>query len=282
MMIRLFGKIKIKSCLSLILFSVLTVNIMISAMPYHTFAEETGEAEGKEYFTSEDFEYYMNEDGTVTISRYSGHDKDLQVPETIDGCTVSSIDDYAFSTSLRSITIPESVTYISGQAFHSCINLKNISVLSENPIFVFQGNALYKKDTKELICVPAGLKLTEFSIPYGITRINGAFRWCDSLTNIEIPDSVTRIGDWAFAGCQSLTSINIPDSVASIGDLAFYWCFSLASINIPRSVTSIGKHAFTDCEELIAVVDSGSYAEQYCKENEIEYVYPEDLSRLED
>lgn len=260
MMSRLFGKIKIKSCLSLILFLVLTVNIMISAMPYHTFAEETGEAEEKEYFASEDFEYYMNEDGTVTIYRYSGHDTDLQVPDTIDGYTVSSIDDYAFPTILRSITIPESVTDISGQAFHSCINLKNISVLSGNPIFVFQGNALYKKDTKELICVPAGLKLTEFSIPDGITGINGAFRWCDSLTNVEIPDSVTSIGGYAFYRCTSLTDIIIPNSVTSIDDYAFCECDSLTGIAVPDSAASIGDFAFFGCDSLTSITIPDSVA----------------------
>ncbi len=44
-----------------------------------------------------------------------------------------------------------------------------------------------------------------------------AFLNCDSLTNVEIGNSVTEIGWRAFEGCTSLTSITIPDSVTSIG-----------------------------------------------------------------
>ena len=65
-----------------------------------------------------------------------------------------------------------------------------------------------------------------------------------SLTSIEIPDSVTSIGESAFSDCSSLTSIEIPNSVTSIGEWAFSDCSSLTSIEIPDSVTSIGEHAF--------------------------------------
>jgi hypothetical protein len=39
---------------------------------------------------------------------------------------------------------------------------------------------------------------------------------------VEIPDSVTSIGNYAFRNCGSLTSVVIPDSVTSIGVGAFY------------------------------------------------------------
>ena len=340
----------IKKGFSLILFLVLTVNITISTMPYHTFAEETEEAEEKEHFTSGDFEYYINEDGTATISAYSGDAVRLKVPDKIDGYMISSIGDKAFylCKSLTDITIPDSVTSIGNEAFFRCGSLANIAipdsvsnigdnafassaltsitihdsvtsigvgafacsdlinirVPSDNPLFVYQGNALYKKDTKEIICVPAGLGLTEFSIPDGITGINGAFCECSSLTNVEIPDSVSNIGDYAFAGCESLTSITIPDSVTNIGVLAFESCRSLTDINIPDSVTNIASYAFANCGSLtsitipdsatsigeglfmecgtiIVIVDPGSYAEQYCEESGIEYAYTEDWSWLE-
>ena len=74
-----------------------------------------------------------------------------------------------------------------------------------------------------------------------------AFRYCYSLTQISIPDSVTSIGDSAFNSCYSLTQISIPDSVTSIGASAFRYCYSLTQINIPDSVTSIGANAFNNC-----------------------------------
>ncbi len=87
---------------------------------------------------------------------------------------------------------------------------------------------------------------------------NDAFRNCDSLTSISIPDSVTTIDDWAFIGCTGLTSISIPDSVTSIGKAAFSDCTSLTSISIPDSVTAIGDWAFDYCTNLTSISISDS------------------------
>ncbi|MDE6824758.1 MAG: leucine-rich repeat domain-containing protein, partial [Duncaniella sp.] len=76
---------------------------------------------------------------------------------------------------------------------------------------------------------------------------------CSSLTNIEIPNSVTSIGDLVFCGCSSLTNIEIPSSVTVIGEGAFYYCPTLTNIEIPSSVTSIGNSAFYNCEKLTSV-----------------------------
>ena len=54
--------------------------------------------------------------------------------------------------------------------------------------------------------------------------------------SINIPDSVTSIGNGAFSDCKSLLNINIPNGVTSIGDSVFVDCNSLISITIPSSV----------------------------------------------
>lgn len=79
---------------------------------------------------------------------------------------------------------------------------------------------------------------------------------CKSLTSINIPNSVTNIGDWAFERCESLTNINIPNSVTNIGNHAFWGCKSLTSINIPNSVTYIGNSAFGECSSLPSKIKS--------------------------
>ena len=96
--------------------------------------------------------------------------------------------------------------------------------------------------------------VTKIDIPDSVTRIGEkAFTYCGGLTSITIPDSVTSIGDYAFAYCTNLTSITIPDSVTSIGEFAFTGCFDLTSITIPDSVTSIGKSAIVNPNTVVTI-----------------------------
>ena len=113
----------------------------------------------------------------------------------------------------------------------------------------------YSKDWKILLKAPRNLS-GKYSIRKGVKVIgNWAFCSC-KLTSINIPNSVTTIGEHAFSGCDSLTSINIPNSVTMIGKGAFSGCYSLTSINIPNSVTTIEDGAFYGCINLPSHIKS--------------------------
>lgn len=88
-----------------------------------------------------------------------------------------------------------------------------------------------------------------------VTQIGrSAFKGCNLLTSVTIPDSVKSIGEYAFSGCSSLTSITIPDSVKSISSSVFENCSSLISVTIPNSVTSINAFAFSGCSALENII----------------------------
>ena len=110
--------------------------------------------------------------------------------------------------------------------------------------FVDEWGVKYSKDGRKLLKVSGKLS-GAYSVKEG-TRIicDLAFSFCDSLSEIVIPSSVTSIGDSAFSGCRSLSEIVIPSSVTSIGDCAFSDCSSLKYIFIPKSVICLNGNPF--------------------------------------
>lgn len=95
------------------------------------------------------------------------------------------------------------------------------------------------------------------NIPEGTKTISGhMFRGCTSLTRIDLPSTITSIGDLAFYDCDALSYIVLPEGVTSIGASAFYSC-AIEELDIPSSVTSIGAEAFRFTNLTSAVIPEG-------------------------
>ena len=163
---------------------------------------------------------------------------------TFEGCS-----------SLNSVTIGDGITSISAYAFYDCSSLSSVHITdlsawckitfgSYNSTPLYHGAKLYLNNQE----------LTELVIPEGITKINNyAFYECSSITSIDIPDRVTSIGEEAFGRCSSLISVTMGDGVSSISNHAFNSCSSLTSVIMGNGITSIGDNAFSYCSSLSSI-----------------------------
>ncbi|MBR3766037.1 MAG: leucine-rich repeat domain-containing protein, partial [Muribaculaceae bacterium] len=135
-----------------------------------------------------------------------------------------------------------------------CTNLSNIDVSAKNKIYDSRNNCNAIIETKSNTLI-AGCKNTQ--MPNSITKMGDyAFANCTKLTKATIPSSVTTIGECAFKGCTGLKKVFIPNSVEVIERWSFEGCSQLTKITIPNSVKMIGDFAFQDCTNLANIVVS--------------------------
>ncbi len=199
--------------------------------------------------------------------------------------SINSIAGMAFYNckSLKSITIPTSVTNIGWSAFSGCSALESIT-LHDNIVI---GTYAFEDCTS----------LRSVSLPASMTEISsGLFRNCTALETVSLRSQITKIGAMSFDGCISLKNFTLPSTVKEIGFAAFEncgaarnengilyvdtWavgytrglddaiiregtvgiaedafssCRTLKTASIPDSVIYLSAYAFNSCDELRAV-----------------------------
>ncbi len=130
-----------------------------------------------------------------------------------------------------------------------------IKVDENNPVFDSRNdcNAIIESNSGMLVY---GCDNTV--IPDSVTAIfPQAFYNC-RFKEINIPESVSKIGGGAFWQCINLERINLPDSVEEIEPWLFFQCGKLSEIVIPQNVKSIGERAFANCGRLHDVIFNGN------------------------
>lgn len=150
-----------------------------------------------------------------------------------EGVEVLDIGAFWRSWELKEVLWADSIRTVGYNAFSNTEWLKN--QVNENG-FVIQGDMLlgyYGEDT-------------DVTIPDGITSIQGdGFRKIgpSGIERVIIPDSVTKIGDYAFENTR-ISDLQLSDRIEYIGAGAFRGCEKWLNVRIPKNVKYIGNAAF--------------------------------------
>ena len=214
------------------------------------------------------FLYDDNGDGTATITGYAGKRVAIMtnIPETVDGLTVTAIGDgeHPFSlpdgvTMTGTLTLPKTVKTIGKRAFYQFEGLTGTLALPDGLESIGE-QAFARTGFTGGLTIPVSVTSLDngaFNAIFGLTSVTfagnanvtmgaGVFRNCMDLTSVSLPANQTEIPALFVEGNQVLTTISIPSSVTIIGERAFRDCAALTGeLFIPDGVTSIGANAFT-------------------------------------
>lgn len=198
----------------------LMICMLLAGFPTQAFAMESAN------YT---LNYTANGDSTVSITGISvaegfeEADLAVEIPETIDGMTVTKIEGTRWSAfagyHVTSVSIPASVTEIGAGAFMNCQYLTQVTFA--------EGSA------------------PSFEDAYN-SNLNGVFAGCTALTSIELPAGTTKLGTYMFSGCESLTSVNLSEltQITEIPFRAFERC-ALSSVELPENISRVAQDAFS-------------------------------------
>ena len=218
--------------------------------------------------------YRVNSDGkTCTITGLGTcTDKDIMIPQNIDGYKVTAIGDKAFAdishvtsidipdtvttigtrafyacTGLTEFCIPESVTEIGTQIFYKASNLKTVYYYSDyaNSPYINYNNKFLDTDSIEKLIIKGG----------AYSQLTGDLH---NLKEVIIKDAIWIEGG-AFANCSNLQSVIIEINPASmfqfnsIQSYTFSNCTNLKTIVLPETVERIESNAFYNCASLYEI-----------------------------
>ena len=212
------------------------------------------------YTSSEKIERFEEIQYFVGATGVKSHDWNEATGEGIvvyEG-TVTELGSYAlqWQGTMTALEIPEGVTTLGFQSVQCCYNLSSISLpksLKRIMNGAFNYNAFDKG--KFIIDDLAWWCSIQFDA-YSSNPLSSAKHvYSDKdteITDLVIPEGVTRIGSYAFVNCEGIKSVTFPSTLTSIGSNAFYQS-GLESVAIPEGVTEIEEYTFSRCANLKSV-----------------------------
>lgn len=205
--------------------------------------------------TSGEYTYHIDEEyGGAVITEYEPKEKDVVLPEEIDGNTVVGLDDFLFTqqSGIETVTIPANICHIGASAFYGT-SIKEFFVDAGHPMYKTEDGVLFSKDGIALIAYPPEKEGNSYTVPDGTEELyHGCFASCNDLSEINLPDTIIYIDSWAFA-YTTVQTLDLPETVTTIDSYAFAYMTRLDNIKIPSQVEYIPSAAFAGCSNLTDV-----------------------------
>lgn len=199
----------------------------------------------------------------------------LAIPEQApDGRMVVAVGDRAFSnyTTLRAVTLPDSVISIGTRAFAFCSGLLDIRLGADSRLTRIGDRAFIGCERLSVLrfghlvhleslgrnAFAYCTRLRSVILPDGLTELAPSlFESCTALEHIRLPAALRTIRVGAFSTCRALRSLSLPAAVAVIEDCAFAFCDGLINLRLPEQTCLIAATAFMECPLLSDVLKVG-------------------------
>lgn len=254
-----------------------------------------------------DFEYEVNEDGGITITKYIGSASTVFIPSKIAGKDVARLGDLSFAHKdlITQIIIPNTITTIhSGVfmycwrlttvklssnltsigrgAFDNCTSLSNITL--PDSLTTIEYAAFQKCSSLKSIRIPSNVVLEgmvfansgleEVSLGEGIEIIYSNTFAHTKLQEIVLPSTVREICSFAFESCHELQKITLNEGLKRIEDNAFRRNTKLTEIEIPTTVEFLSEYAFLQSDNLTAIKFKGNAPSEFlCQDEALNEIY---------
>ena len=223
-------------------------------------------------------------DGYIVVGIGTCTDEHVKIPPTYKDQfgrehPVCGIKEEAFKncTSMKSIVIPDSVSFMGKNILFGCSKLESITTpfvgtdtLTTTPYtlgYLFGQNAFTGAVAVEQHTAHGfntTLEMNTYYIPSSLKTVNiteelsyGLFSNCTQLTSVTLPKEETRIPDRCFLGCTGLTEITVPATVKYIYDFAFSECTNLKKVTFQEGnypvLEQIDYGAFDGCSALESI-----------------------------
>ena len=233
-------------------------------------------------FTVDDWDYTIDDNGSISVSGYHGTAPSVVIPESVEygGQTyaISTVARNCFldNTTLKSVTVPARITTIRECAFKNCTFLSELTILGD--LTDCSGYSTYyesayseRLSVNNSVFYNTGTNAGGFSVTFGdgVTRVP-AYLFATGydkgnnvyahITSLNIADSVREIAPCAFSRCYDLKEVSLGDGVKTLGRECFSMCGDLPSAPMGKSLEVIEESAFAHCTGMTTAHFSESVA----------------------